>query len=338
VSRAGRRAFGALLAAMAAGCAGRSLPESFRESFRVALPEVEGRIDHLAIDPAGERLYVCALANGSLEVIDLTQRTVSGRLTGLAEPQGIVFLPETRQIAFTTGGDGKLRVHDAATLAEVKVLEAGGDADNVRLDAKARRLYVGGEEGLAVFDVDRWERIGAIALAGHAESFQLEPGPDGAAARIFVNVPDARHVAVVDAARREVVATWPTGDDARRNYPMALDAAGHRLFVGCREPACLLVLDASDGRRIERLEIPGDCDDLFVDRGARAAVRLFVACGEGSVATLEQNADGRFEARLATPTARGARTALLVPELGRLFVAVPRGASASAEVRVFDVR
>ncbi len=302
------------------------------ETQRIALPGVEGRIDHLAFDPVAQRLYVAALENGTVEVVDLAKGSVAGRIDKLPEPQGIVFLPGTKQIAFTTGGDGKLRVHDAATLAEVKVVEAGGDADNVRLDAKTGLVYVGCEEGLAVVDVKRWERVATIALAGHVESFQLDPPQE--CARIYVNVPSAHHVAVVDAKTRKVAATWETGD-AASNYPMALDAARGRLFVGCRKPACLLVLDVRDGRRVAKLPIGGDCDDVFLDA---ARGRVHVSCGAGVVSSFGMRPDDAFEALPDVASAEGARTCLLVPVLGKLFVAVPHRGSQAAEVRVLDVR
>jgi DNA-binding beta-propeller fold protein YncE len=302
---------------------------------RIELKGVLGRIDHLAFDPATQRLYVAALGNGSIEVVDVAKGEFVGHVVGLAEPQGILFLPETKQIAFTTGGDGKLHVHDAATLARVKTLDAGGDADNVRLDAKSGLLYVGCEEGLAVVDVKKWERIATIALAGHAESFQLElSDAGGECARIFVNVPDAHHVAVVDAKTRKVVATWETGD-AAKNYPMALDARSGRLFVGCRAPACLLVLDVKDGRRVAKLPIGGDCDDLFVDAEHG---RVYVTCGEGIVSVFGLEPGDRLEPLPAVATASGARTGLHVPALAKLFVAVPHREAQDAEVRLFSIR
>jgi DNA-binding beta-propeller fold protein YncE len=300
------------------------------EVARVALTGVDGRIDHLAYDASGSRLYVAALGNGTIEVVDVAKGAVASRIDKLEEPQGVVCLPDSKQVAFTTGGDGKLRVYDAAALTKVKELDAGGDADNVRLDAKAGLVYVGCEEGLAVVDVKKWERVATIKLAGHAESFQLEP--DGS--KIYVNVPDARHVAVVDAKERKAVATWTLGD-ASSNFPMALDSANGRLFVGCRSPACLLVLDVKDGRRVAKLPIGGDCDDVFFDAQRK---RIYASCGEGVVSVIGVKSADEYEAIARIPTASGARTSLFVPSLSRLFVVAPKRGDRAAEIHVLEAK
>src|SRR5205823_9981427 len=101
-------------------------------------------------------------------------------------------------------------------------------------------------------------RLAAVRLSGHPESFQLEKsGP-----RIFVNVPGAAHVVVIDRTRNAVIARWELGD-AAANFPMALDEPDHRLFIGCRRPARLLVYDTASGKRVAGVPIGGDTDDLF---------------------------------------------------------------------------
>jgi DNA-binding beta-propeller fold protein YncE len=301
----------------------------------IELPGVKGRIDHLAYDAVGKRLFVAALGNGSVEVVDLDQAAVMNRIGKLEEPQGILFLPATKQLVFTTGGDGKLHVHDAATLAPVKTIDVGGDADNVRFDPGSGLLYVGVERGLAVVDAAKWERVATIALEGHAESFQLDP-PQGCE-RIYVNVPSAGHVAVVDAKARKATATWPTGGDAREAYPMALDAKGGRLYLGCRAPACLLVLDAKDpaGKRLAKLPLGGDCDDLFLDaeRGL-----LYASCGQGVVSVVKTSPNDLPVRATDVASADGARTSLFLADRGMLVVAAPQRGSKPAALDFFAVR
>ncbi len=302
---------------------------------RVELPGVSGRIDHLAWDAKRRHLAVAALANGSVEVIEWgSSEPLVGRRVGtipkLDEPQGIIYLPAREELLFTTGGDGLLHVHDAATLVEKKRLAVGGDADNVRVDEGGELLWIGTEEGLAVVDVAKQERVAVVALAGHAESLQLDP--DGT--RVYVNVPDARHVAVVDRKQRKVIATWPV-TSAARNYPMALDAAAGRVLIGCREPARLLALDAASGALLQELPIGGDPDDLFVDA---ARHRVYVACGEGVVTLLERGAKGELAPSASIATAAGARTALFVPELALLFVAAPARDGKPAAILAYAAR
>jgi DNA-binding beta-propeller fold protein YncE len=318
----------ALLLFTACGVAVLGGDAGFTDGPRIALAGVSGRIDHLAFDAERSRLFVCALGNGSVEVVDVAKGAVVKSLAKLEEPQGVAVLPAQKQIAVASGGDGKLHVYDAQSLAEVKTLDAGGDADNVRLDAKAGTLWVGCEEGLSVFDVADWKRIGVVKLVGHAESFQLES--DGT--RLFANVPGARHVAVVDRTKREVVATWSL-DGASSNYPMALDEKSGRLYVGCRSPAEVLALDTKSGKVVAKAAIGGDCDDLFLD-GARNC--LYASCGEGCISVVAIGKGGALTPSPKVETTAGARTSLFVPALAKLFVAVPKRGSSGAEVRVFS--
>ncbi len=227
------------------------------------------------------------------------------------------------------GQSGDVEFRTGADLAIAKQVALSDDADNVRYDATAKRVYVGyGGGSLAVPDVDG-KRLGDIRLAGHPDSFQLEhSGP-----RIFVNVPNAGHIAVLDRDTMKVMTTWPvTG--ARSNFPMALDEAGHRLFIGCRQPAKILVIDTSSGRSAASFEAVGDTDDLFYDAARK---RLYVTGGEGFLDVFQDQGTG-FIRLSHMPTASGARTSLFVPELNRLYLAVPHRGSQKAEIRIYEAR
>jgi len=149
-----------------------------------------------------------------------------------------------------------------------------------------------------------------------------------------VNVPDANQIAVIDRAAMKVIATWPVAG-ARANFPMALDEANHRLFVGCRRPAKVLVFDTSTGKESASLDIVGDTDDLFFDAQRR---QLYAVCGQGVVAVVAQRGADRQEVVERLQTAPGARTGLFVPSLSTLFVAVPARAGAAAQIRAYTIR
>jgi hypothetical protein len=320
----------AVLALVAVGWIAAAQPDRgpLRLAATIPMPGVDGRIDHLAVDVAGKRLFVAALGNDTLEVIDLAAGRVARSVRGLREPQGLRFLADHDRLVVADGGDGAVLFYDGRTIAPVHTAKTSGDADNVRYDAAARRVYVGyGSGALAVFDRDG-RFLGDAALPGHPESFQLE----AAGPRIFVNVPSARQVAVVDRGSRAVVATWPVSAEA--NYPMALDDANHRLFVGCRRPATLLVYDTAKGAPVASLPIAGDTDDLFYDEARR---RLYVIGGEGAVTVIDQRSPDRYLPLQTVTTAAGARTGLFVPELATLFVAVPHRGAQGAEIRAYAV-
>ncbi len=297
----------------------------------IELPTVSGRIDHLAIDLGRDRLYVAALGNDTVEVVDLKAAARKRSLHGFIDPQSAVYVPGLDRLFVSNGRGDHVDIIDGESLSRIKRIDGMQDADNMRLDPAARTLYVGyGKGGLRVLDAASGETAGDIPLSGHPESFQLEAnGP-----RIFVNVPGAEHVAVVDRAKRVVVASWSL-DGARANFPMAFDEAGRRLFVGTRLPALLLVYDIDSGRIVAKLEIGKDADDIFFDPARK---RLYVICGEGRVDIVRQLDSDHYSLESSMNTAPRARTGLFVPETRRLYVAAPAIGPSSARVLVYRLR
>ena len=296
----------------------------------IELPHVEGRIDHLAFDAATQRLYVAALGNNTVEVLDVSTGIHRRSLPGFREPQGIAIAADTRTVAVANGQGEGVQLFGADEYRPGAVVRLGDDADNVRYDAVARKLYVGfGDGALAAVDPAGGKLLGQVKLAGHPESFQLErDGP-----RAFVNVPNAEQIAVVDRASMKVISTWPI-TTARANYPMALDEANHRLFIGCRRPAKVLVLDTASGKESSSFEIVGDTDDLFYDAARK---RLYVSGGDGFIDVVQDQGNNKFSRIAHLATAAGARTSLFVAEQDRFYLAVPHRESQKAEIRVYEV-
>ncbi len=294
----------------------------------IPLPGVRGRFDHFALDAKGRRLFVAALGNDTLEVIDLTAGRRLKSLTGLHEPQGVAFLPGPNRIMVANGGDGTVRSFDGATYEPLKSVGSLPDADNLRFDAARSLVYVGyGDGALGVIDPATMQVTGRIKLDAHPESFQLEPREH----RLWVNVPNARQIVVIDRERKAVTVTWPM-EQARANFPMALDEAARRLFIGCRQPARLVVLDLDTGRFVTDLEIVGDLDDLFFDA---ARHRLYASGGEGFVDVVAQRDPDHYERLVRVPTRAGARTSFYAADLDAFYLAVPARDGREAEVRVF---
>ena len=298
---------------------------------RIALPNMEGRIDHLTVDLKSQRLFVAALGNNSVEVIDLHTGTRVRSLTGFHEPQGIIFLGNLGRLFVSNGGTGAVDILDGVSLQPGGAIRLRDDADNLRYDAATAQLYVGyGDGALGIVDAIDGRQVGEVQLAAHPESFQLE----NAGGRIFVNVPKAKHIAVVDRATRRVVATWalPT---AQANFPMDLDEENHRLFIGFRQPAKLAAFDTESGKIVASLDCAGDPDDLFYDRERN---RIYLSGGEGFVDVFAQHDADHYARTAKLPTAVGARTSLLVPALRRFYLAVPHRGKQAAEIRVYDVQ
>jgi DNA-binding beta-propeller fold protein YncE len=296
----------------------------------IAMPGVKGRIDHFGADPKRHRLLVAALGNDTVEVLDLNARKRERSLDGFGEPQGILHVPETNRVFVANSSANRLDILDAESLVLVGHVTGLEDADNVRYDARARKVYVGyGRGALRVLDATTGAPAGDIELPGHPESFQLERN----GTRIFVNVPTAGRISVIDRAKQAVVGGWSV--PAAANFPMALDEAGRRLFVGARAPAVLLVYDTDTGRVVAKQAIGGDTDDLFFDPARK---RIYVVCGEGRIDVVRQDDPDHYALEGTVKTAARARTGYYVPEDGALYVAAPASGSSPARVLAYKVR
>lgn len=307
--------YGGFIALLALGGCAQAEPASqapLTLEREIALPDVKGRIDHLALDVAHHRLFVAEIANGSLDTVDLTNRQ-RRRITGLAEPQGVTYLPALDQLVVACGGDGTVRFFNAATLTPVGSLKLGSDADNVRVDKANGLIAVGyGSGAIALIDPVRREIVRTISLPAHPEGFQI----DAAKGRLYVNLPNAGAVAAVDLAKGTVLARWPAPHHL--NFPMALGAEGQTLAIVSRLPAHLSVLDAASSAVHLDPSTCGDADDVFRDAKRQ---RWYVSCGSGKVEAFSETA-----APLGfVKTGSGARTSLYSPDLDRLIVAVPAG-------------
>jgi hypothetical protein len=164
----------------------------------IPLPGVEGRIDHFAFDLTGERLFVCALGNNTVEVLDLRKGERVHSITGLGAPQGVGYVAEVSRLFVANDKGGICNIYDGKSFQAVGELRFEDDADNIRYDETSQKIYVGfGSGGIAIVNAADGKQVGSIKLSAHPEAFQLEKK----GSRIFVNVPNSRHVAVVDRDR-----------------------------------------------------------------------------------------------------------------------------------------
>lgn len=300
---------------------------------RIPLPGVRGRIDHLALDRRRRRLGVAALGNGTFEIVSLDEGRRERRMDGLAEPQGVEFVPGGTpgddRWAVACGGDGAVRLYDAETLEPSGVVELGGDADNAHRDASGRLYVAYGDGGLAQVDAIASSVRGRAELPVHPEGFVV----DDATRRAYVNLAAIGAVAVLDLDGMSVTATWRLGD-VRANFPMALDASRERIYTGCRSPTRLVILSSVDGARVGAADLAGDPDDVFVDP---VADRVYVSCRRGTIDVFDVTPGGVRLAR-RIDTIAGARTALLDVDGRRFYLAVPARSGAEAEIREYVLR
>ncbi len=325
--------------------------------FAVPMPLVRGRMDHLAFDAKRNIVYIAALSNGTMESVDLGAKKVLEPHTGMKAPAGIVHLADSDEVIVANGDAGDIDVIRGSAPKEpsggeapkdgappkrgtdkaieeransVRKLHVGADVDNVRFDPVTKRILVGfGSGSLAFVRTDAWLISGLIDLGGHPESFQIRA--DGK--RAWVNVPGKQQIAVADLVTNRVD-HWIDVKAAPQNYAMALDEPGKRLFVGCRDPGRLIVIDTETDAAVADLPMAGDVDDIFCD--AQHGL-VFASCGQGFLDVYERAGPGSWKPKEKIETAPGARTCLFVPETNRLILAVPHGGKQPAELRVYTV-
>ena len=295
----------------------------------ISLPHVKGGFDLMAVDLAGKRLFLNAEDNNTTEVLDLAAGKLAHTITDVTEPKWVVYRPELHRL-YIANGNGNVRVLDSDSFATQRTITFRDKANNLRFDAKTGELFVGVGKNFGVIGVvdARTDTITAeIPLANFPKQFEIEGN------LIYVNVPEANHVAVVDRRKKAVIATWPI-EAAKNNIPMGFDRARHRLFIGC-EPGKLAVLNSRNGKQVAALDIAAEPDSVHYDAKHRC---IYISCGNGSIDVVRQTDADHYEFAGRVPTAKGAATSLFVPELDQLFLAVPQRDGQTAELRVYSVK
>ena len=299
---------------------------------QIPVPGVAGRLDHFSADAKRRRLFVSALGNNSLEVIDVFAGKVIHSIKGLAEPQGPLYVPEVDKLYVANAQDGKVKVFDGATYTLRKAIDFGNDPDNMRYDEASKTVFVGfGQEdgGIAMVDPKADERVGQVyKTGGHPESFQVE----ASGGHIFVNVPDAGSLVESIDRKSGAVTKWPL-KGLRSNYAMALNEEDHRLFTITRKTPMMVVLNTQTGTEVARLRAAGECDDVYFD-GSRK--RIYVIGAEGFISVFQQNDPDHYELVANVPSGIGIRTGYYFTRRDRFYVGVPAKGSEPAQVWTYE--
>jgi len=298
---------------------------------QIPVPNVMGRLDHMSSDSKRRLLFVSALGNNTAEVIDTFAGRVVHTITGLAEPQGILYVPDFNRIVIANAETGKVNIYDGTSYELRKSLDFGPDPDNLRWDPTAKLVVVGyGEEegGIAFIDLTKEEQVGnVLKTGGHPESFQVETS----GGHIFVNCPDAGNVVESIDRKTGEVTKWPL-KGLRGNFPTALDEKDHRLFTVTRKPPMLVVLDTQTGKEVSRLRTSGDSDDLFFDASRK---RIYVAGGQASISVYQMNDPDHYSLIEKVPTTIGARTAYFFVSRDQLYLGIPAKGSEPSQIWAF---
>src|ERR1700682_6499346 len=299
-------------------------------------PDATGQFDHFGVDLKGNRLFATPEGSKSVRVFELKSGKPIHTIAGIEKPHAVLYREDLNRIYVTDGDAGDLKIFDGKTyalLSSVKLLE---DADSIGYDAKTKYLYIDNGGGdvhqtgsmLSVVDTTAGKKLADIKIDGETlEAMTLEnPTP-----RLYVNNKAKNQVDVVDREKRALIASWPV-TKCKTNVAMALDESNHRLFVACRT-GNMVVIDTQSGKEITALPITKGVDDIVYDPASK---RIYAAC-DGNVDVYQQSAPDQYKLLAQVPTGPMARTARLVPELKRYFVAEPQHGTEPAKILVFDV-
>jgi hypothetical protein len=326
---------------------------------RIPLAKVDGRMDHVGVDIAGQRLFAAAFDNKTVEVVDLQAGKQAHTIANLEHPQQTYFDAPTNHLFVSSEGDGTVKVFDGSTFKLLATTQLSTDADNMRFDARNRHLVVayGGEKflngqvarqagakdgALAILDT-AGKKLGQIPTDGHPESLAVEKN----GTRVFTNVPDKKEIVVGDLGNYNVLAHWAL--PGCENYPMAFDEEHRRIFVMCRASGVLLALDSDGGKQVAIMPLTpsASSDDMFYDAGKG---RIYVLArtvqkdsprtpGPGIIEVFQQRDPDHYEKIDSFQSGFAAQTGLFVPEWNKLFAATrhqPGGQS--GEILVYETR
>jgi DNA-binding beta-propeller fold protein YncE len=312
-----------------------TLPLALQRTIR--LPQGTGRFDHFAIDLQANRLFIAATGNHTVEVLDLNSGKVTETIAGFGKPHGLAWIPESNMLYASDGAQGDLKILAGSPLKETKSINLSEDADDLVYDAASSLLYVGhggsdqaNPAKVAVIDTTRQTLIKDLPVASHPEGLDI----DNARGRIFVNIAAAAEVAVIDGKTSSLSEPWKI-TRAKDNVPLAFDQEQDLLFVACRTPGRLVVLDGASGNELSDLPADEGADDLFYDPELH---RIYLIAGSGVIDAYEVGADKTVRAVGVTRTSAGAKTGLLAPSQHALYIGAAATGGKEAEIRVYSTR
>jgi len=299
----------------------------------------DGDFDHFAPDVDGHRLFLTAEENGKVVVIDTSANKVVHTIEDLKAPHAILYRKDLKKLLIVDGDDSAVKVYDSDSYQMVGGIKVAIDADSIAYDPATNYLYVvaGGREAhtpyslISVIDTNSFKKVRDIKInTNHVEAIVLEKS----GTRMFANLTGQNAVGVIDRNASTLAATWPLPTGDQLNVAMAFDEANHRLFVVTRKPGKLIVLNSDNGKVVANLSAVGLVDDASYDAQHK---RIYLA-GDQFVDVFEQTDPDHYVLLAKIPGSFRAKTAILVPEMNRYYLAVPHHGDKPAEVRAYDVQ
>ncbi|MBI1826994.1 MAG: YncE family protein [Planctomycetes bacterium] len=261
----------------------------------------DGGWDYITVDPSSKLLYV-PRSTHTLVIDSATGKTVAD-IPGQQRNHGVAIAPTTGRGFISDGRDGSVSVFDLKLNKVFGKVKVADDADAIIFDPASNKVFVGcGDAGVLVpiaADID-------LANGKAGEPIALEGKPEGIASdgrgRVFVNLEDKDKVAVIDTKTMKVIDRWSVSPGGAP-VGLAIDPEHGRLFVGCRKPQMLIVINTADGKVLADVPIGAGVDAARFDNGL-----AFASCRDGTLAVAKEVSPGKFDIVQTVKTQMGART------------------------------
>jgi DNA-binding beta-propeller fold protein YncE len=305
----------------------------------IPLPDLkDGDFDHFTVDVAGGRLFATAEENSKVLVLDLKTNKLIHTITDLKAPHSMLYRADLKKLFVVDGDLGEIKIYETDSYKPAGSIKLKEGADASAYDPATNYLYVvtGGKDAklpnayITVVDTTNAKIVGEIKLdSNDVESMAIEKsGP-----RIFVVIRGNNSVEVFDRTKLTLLATWSIAAEGKKPTAIGFDQDGHRLFICTRDPGKLIVLDSESGKVVSSMPAAAMVDDLAYDAQRK---RIYFA-GTLFTDVFQQSDPDHYVQIGHISTSFRAKTAILVPELNRFYLAVPHHEKQSAEVRVYNV-
>jgi DNA-binding beta-propeller fold protein YncE len=272
----------------------------------------EGSWDYLTVDPDHKLLFV-PRSTHTMVFDTVTGRTVAD-IPGQKRNHGVALVPGAGRGFISDGNDASVVIFDLKTYKVLGKVRAQPDADGIIYDPASNKvLLVSGDGGVLIpispdVDAETGHADAAVDLGGKPE-FLVADGRGKA----YINLTDKNLVAVVDTKTMKVTDRWSTVPGGAP-VGMSMDRAHRRLFIGCRNPQKLIIMNADDGKVLADLPIGAGVDATHFDGD------IFASCRDGSLAVARETSPGKFEIIQTVTTGQGAGTMGLDPKTHTLYL------------------
>jgi DNA-binding beta-propeller fold protein YncE len=271
----------------------------------------DGGFDYVYADSDGRRLYIARSGPmPRVTVFDLDTLASVGEIPMTSAHGAAVDAASHHGFASSK----PVAMWDTKTLSPVKTITVDGGPDGILADPFNHRIYVFSHRApnATVIDANDGSVIGTIDLGGAPE----QAASDGKG-KLYVDLEDKDSVAVVDAKAMKVTATYSLNGKGGGNAGLALDPKNHVLFVACRNPQTMVMLDANDGKYLADLPIGQGCDGAVFNPDT---MECFSSQGDGTLTIIKETSPTTFVVEQTVKTLPSAKTLTLDSKTGNIYL------------------